>query len=677
MGPPPTPPPVTTSLLLLRGIVAGITGAPLSTPENTPSNLQPTYLKEKPSLTGKFSFPLGKRQGTACELTVGATDGGADGDDALLDAIQTAADRIVAEDIPIVVTSATRSEVTERYGPGVFDASQKKGKKGVDPDADVVCVAYVQGVVAGVCYGDVLKSTGLCGKIEVKRGNLASGVVCGKKARKCEVTIKFEVIPPTDRDLELGVVSCNGFDNGLIEPLMQKKVRMVEGLAMLRKQQEAAAQAEAEAQAALASAKEEKESAGDVSKEAKKDNGDDSEEMVVDPFEVKGKIDYNKLISSFGSQRLTEDLLDRLLRLCKSRSTVSKLHHFLTRGIFFSHRDFDKIVTCLENKQPMYLYTGRGPSSAAMHMGHLVPFLFTKWLQKAFDCPLVIQMTDDEKFIFKGEYSPETGDNLKHFHNLTTQNAKDIIALGFDKSKTFIFSDLDYVGTMYPNIVRIWKACTTNSISSLFGFDGTSNAGKIAFPAIQAAPSFSSSFPVVLNREANLACLIPCAIDQDPYFRMTRDIAHKLVPKTHPLAGKPALIHSQFFPPLQGAQGKMSSSDLNSAIFLTDSPEDIERKIKEYAFSGGRETKKEQEMYGANLEADVSFQWLKFFLESDEELACIERDYGTGSGQYWSTAKVKAKLITVVKDIVGDHQKRRELVTDDVVKEWMTERKLE
>ena len=64
----------------------------------------------------------------------------------------------------------------------------------------------------------------------------------------------------------------------------------------------------------------------------------------------------------------------------------------------------------------------------------------------------------------------------------------------------------------------------------------------------------------------------------------------------------------------------MSSSDPNSAVFLTDSADEIERKIKEYAFSGGQETKKMQEELGANLEVDVSYQWLRFFYEDDEEL---------------------------------------------------------
>jgi len=229
---------------------------------------------------------------------------------------------------------------------------------------------------------------------------------------------------------------------------------------------------------------------------------------------------------------------------------------------------------------------------------------------------------------------------------------------------------------MYPNIVRTWKAITYNTARSAFGFQGDSNIGQSAFPAIQAVPSFSSSFRIPFDNDENIPCLIPCAIDQDPYFRVTRDIAHKLVPKDHPLKGKPSLIHCKFFPPLQGAEGKMSSSDTNSAIFLTDTPEDIERKIKEYAFSGGRQTAKEQREKGANLDMDVSFQWLKFFMEDDVELKKIEESYGSGQGDYWSTGEVKKRLIEVLKEMVAAHQARRATITDEEVAEWMSVRKL-
>lgn len=306
--------------------------------------------------------------------------------------------------------------------------------------------------------------------------------------------------------------------------------------------------------------------------------------------------------------------------------------------------------------------------------------MMTQWLQAALKVPLVVQMTDDEKFLWKGAYDEKAGEyNLDHFRRLTVENAKDIIAAGLDKERTFLFSDVDYMGHLYPNVAKIWKSITYNTARGAFGFEGSSNIGQSAFPAIQAAPSFPSSFQIPLggfpDRDA-MPCLIPCAIDQDPYFRVTRDVAHKIAPKRHPLRGKPALLHSKFFPPLQGASGKMSSSDESSAIFLTDTPQQIEAKIKTHAFSGGRDTAKLQKELGADLDLDVSFQWLKFFLDDDAELAAIELSYGTGQGDYWNTAAVKKRLVEVLKVLVADHQSRRDTITDQHVAEWMAVRQL-
>lgn len=91
-------------------------------------------------------------------------------------------------------------------------------------------------------------------------------------------------------------------------------------------------------------------------------------------------------------------------------------------------------------------------------------------------------------------------------HRLVPQ---DIIACGFAKDKTFIFSDLDYVHHMYPNILRIQKAVTTSQARGIFGFTPEANIGKVAFPAVQAAPSFPSSFPVPLRGRTDMRCLIP------------------------------------------------------------------------------------------------------------------------------------------------------------------------
>mmetsp|Transcript_42889 Transcript_42889/g.167591 ORF Transcript_42889/g.167591 Transcript_42889/m.167591 type:complete len:253 (+) Transcript_42889:688-1446(+) len=247
-------------------------------------------------------------------------------------------------------------------------------------------------------------------------------------------------------------------------------------------------------------------------------------------------------------------------------------------------------------------------------------------------------------------------------------NAKDIIACGFDPEKTFIFSDLDYVGTMWKNILKIQKAVTYNQVKGIFGFTDSDNIGKHGFPAVQAAPSFSSSFPDIFGEKSDLPCLIPCAIDQDPYFRMTRDAAYRLKLK------KPALIHSKFFPALQGDNTKMSASDETSAIFITDTPAQIKKKVNKYAFSGGRATLEEHRELGGIVEVDIAYRYLTFFSDDDELIEKLADGYRKGE---ILSGEMKQECIKVLQDLVKQHQARRAEVTDETLKKFMTPRPLE
>ncbi|EDQ89056.1 uncharacterized protein MONBRDRAFT_32505 [Monosiga brevicollis MX1] len=384
--------------------------------------------------------------------------------------------------------------------------------------------------------------------------------------------------------------------------------------------------------------------------------------QIVTPWEVQadGAVDYNKLVEDFGSKLLETTHIDRMKEL------GMPIHHFLRRNIFFSHREFDRILDLKEQGKPIYLYTGRGPSSQAMHLGHLIPFMFTKYLQDVFDVPLVIQMTDDEKFLFKSELTLDE-DPVTGVFALTRENAKDIIACGFNREKTYIFADTDIMGgAFYKNVLRIQRRVSLHQACKIFGFDENANIGKISFAAIQASPSFPSSFPGVLQQSA--ACLIPCAIDQDPYFRMTRDVAPALREE------KPALVHSVFFPAMTGSSTKMSSSTKSpTTVFLTDKPEDIKDKIHKHAFSGAPETLAEHRERGANTDVDVSYQYLRFFLEDDEELERIREAYGSGK---MTTFEIKSRLIEVLQGVVRQHQEARAKVTDDEVRHFMTPRPL-
>nr|CAH7761868.1 unnamed protein product [Callosobruchus chinensis] len=386
-----------------------------------------------------------------------------------------------------------------------------------------------------------------------------------------------------------------------------------------------------------------------------------NDEDIVDPWNVVSKsetgVDYDKLVQKFGSSKIDQELLDRFEKI-----TGKKVHHLLRRGVFFSHRDMHTILNLYEAGKPFYLYTGRGPSSKSMHLGHLIPFTLCKWLQDVFNVPLVIQLTDDEKTLWKDM-------KLEEAHNMAYENAKDIIAVGFDPDKTFIFSDLDYIGQcpeFYRNMIRIQKCVTFNQVKGIFGFDDSTVIGKIAFPAVQATPALSTSFPHIFNGQ-KLPCLIPCAIDQDPYFRMTRDVCPRIGFQ------KPALLHSKFFPALQGAQTKMSASDPNSTIFCTDTPKQLKNKINKHAFSGGQTTVEEHRKIGGNCDVDISFQYLRFFLEDDDKLEQIRKDYSSGE---LLTGELKKILIETITPIIVQHQEQRAKVTDEVLKQYMTPRKL-
>jgi len=389
----------------------------------------------------------------------------------------------------------------------------------------------------------------------------------------------------------------------------------------------------------------------------------EGDEQIVDPYSginTSGKaIDYTKLIEKFGCTAINPEHLQRIEKL-----TGKKPHHFLRRGIFFSHRDLDLILDTYEKGKPFYLYTGRGPSSDAMHLGHLLPFIFTKYLQDAFNVPLVIQITDDEKFFHKGDDKAD----LEQYIKYGFENIRDIIACGFDYEKTFIFSDTGYMGgEFYKNVVKVQKQITWNQLKGIFGINESDNTGKASYPAIQAAPSFCNSFPHIFGKSKDVPCIIPQGIDQDPYFRMTRDVAFKL---RYP---KPACIHSKFFPSILGINAKMGASDPNSAVFLTDTPKQIEKKINAHAFSGGGKTKEEQEKNGANLDVDIPYQYLTFFLEDDEKLAEIAEKYSKGQ---MMSGEVKKLLIGILQDLVKTHQERRAKVTDADIERFMQVRKI-
>ena len=91
---------------------------------------------------------------------------------------------------------------------------------------------------------------------------------------------------------------------------------------------------------------------------------------------------------------------------------------------------------------------------------------------------------------------------------------------------------------------------------------------------------------------------------------------------------QPSSTYHRFAMGLTGE--KMSSSKPNTTIFLSDSIDVVEKKIKS-AYSGGKSTVEEHREKGGNPEVDVAYQYLMFFFEeNDDVLRELNQRYRSG-----------------------------------------------
>lgn len=361
-------------------------------------------------------------------------------------------------------------------------------------------------------------------------------------------------------------------------------------------------------------------------------------QFSVTPWDVEGEVDYEKLVKEFGTQRIDDKLLQRIQKHTK------ELHFMLRRGVFFCHRDMNWLLDEYEKGNRFFLYTGRASSNLrqGVHIGHLVPWVFTKWLQDKFDAELWFQFPDEEKFFFKEELT------LEDTGKATYEDALDVIALGFDAKKTHFLIDTKHASLMYKEACKVAKKITFSTAKAAFGFTNETNIGSIFYTAMQAVPAF---LPSILKGK-KMPCLIPLAVDQDPHFRVARDVISKLG------YYNPAVIHSRFIPGLKEG-GKMSASDPNSTIFTKDAPEIVAMKIRKYAFSGGRATVEEHRKKGGNPEIDTSFNYLRMLFEPDDKkLEKVRQDYKSGA---LLSGEIKEILIEKVNGFMKEHQKKREM----------------
>ena len=204
------------------------------------------------------------------------------------------------------------------------------------------------------------------------------------------------------------------------------------------------------------------------------------------------------------------------------------------------------------------------------------------------------------------------------------------------------------IAALYPLAIRVARKIPYSTVKAVFGFPPSTNIGLVFYTSLQTVPCFYPSWVA----QRSVPCLIPCGIDQDPHFRVTRDIAESL---GYP---KPALLHSQMLPGLLGDQVMSTTGEQrDNTVFLNDPPKEVERKIRK-AFTGGRATVEEQRRLGATPEiCSVWAAWRSKFAPEEREFDQITRDCRSGA---LLCGDCKAHLIDRVQGFLRDHAEAKE-----------------
>ena len=326
---------------------------------------------------------------------------------------------------------------------------------------------------------------------------------------------------------------------------------------------------------------------------------------MIDPW-GSSIVDYDKLVNQFGIKDFSELI-----------GKIEDPARLMKRGVIFGHRDFDKLVPLVNGKKDFAVMTGMMPSGQ-MHIGHKMVIDQLKWYFEK-GASLSLSIADMESYAARG-ISFEKAKEIAIKEYLSNY-----IALGLDLTDEKVNVYLQSQNkTLNDLTFKIAKRVNFNNMHAIYGFNESTNIAHLYVPLVQVADIL---LPQTEEFGGPKQVVVPVGVDQDPHLRLTRDIAQKL----HEDLGflTPASTYHRFLTGLTG--DKMSSSKPATAIYLNDEIKDAVKKVKA-AKTGGRESLKEQQELGGEVDKCVIYEMLLYhFIDDDEELEKIRTDCLNGT----------------------------------------------
>ena len=346
---------------------------------------------------------------------------------------------------------------------------------------------------------------------------------------------------------------------------------------------------------------------------------------MIDPW-ASTSVDYDKLINQFGIEKISDIIGD-----------IKDPQRLMKRGVVFGHREFNQINDLINKKEDFAVVTGMMPSGQ-MHIGHKMVVDQLIWYQKK-GAMLSLPIADLESYAARN-MSFEKGKQIAVEEYLTNW-----IALGLDLEKDNVNVYLQSQNkSLFDLEFKASRKTNFSQLHAIYGFDNSTNIAHVQAPLMQVADIL---LPQIEEFGGPKKVVVPVGVDQDPHIRLTRDIAHRLNEELGFI--QPASTYHRFLTGLTG--DKMSSSKPNTAIYLNEEPEVAAKKVKT-AKTGGRESLKEQEELGGEVDKCVIYEMLVYHLiDDDGELEKIREECLAGNLR---CGECKAKTAELMQEYFED-----------------------
>ncbi len=350
-------------------------------------------------------------------------------------------------------------------------------------------------------------------------------------------------------------------------------------------------------------------------------------EVSIDPWGETVVEDYGRVLREFGIEPLGPII-----------SQIPNPSLMMRRGVVFGHRDLPRVLEAHRKGKEFAVMSGIKPSGE-FHLGTLLTakeiVYFQKMGARAFYCIADIEAYEDN------------GQSLEDSEEIAVGNVADILALGFDPEKGYIYRQ-SKENRVKDLSFAFGRAVTLNTIKAIYGERQVGlyqaalvQAGDILLPQLK---DFGGPKPTV----------VPVGIDQDPHLRLTRDLAQKFESRYKFIL--PSSTYHQLIKSLTGS-AKMSKREPMSYLTL-DEPLGSTRKKVMGAFTGGRATVEEQRRLGANPDICPIYDLARFvFMEDDRDLRKMYDDCKSGS---LLCGECKMLRFELVSSFVKEHKRKRE-----------------